>query len=129
MPGALIIFELWLIKVFLFNTLEMLAGLINPGLNIFGLEVKSRTVDSRPILHSPPFKIIFTELWNSCATSSADTGLMWDDLLALGIAKGKFKDFNIFLNVLFFGNLIATVFNFAVVISDNNEFFFFLKQT
>jgi len=47
--------------------------------------------------------------------------------LALGIAKGKFKDFNIFLNVLFSGNLTATVFSFAVVILDSKEFFFFFK--
>ena len=53
---------------------------------------------------------------------------MCENLLALGIAKGKFKDFNIFLNGLFLGNLTATVFNFAVAKSDIFEFFFFLKQ-
>ena len=52
---------------------------------------------------------------------------MCEDLLALGIAKGKFKDFNIFLSVLFFGNLTATVPNFAVATLEINDFFFFLK--
>jgi hypothetical protein len=52
---------------------------------------------------------------------------MCDDLLALGIANGKSKDFNIFLNVLLLGNLTATVFSPAVDSLDKSDFFFFLK--
>ena len=91
----------------MFKTLEISEGLINPGLNIFALEVKSITVDSNPILQLPPSKINFKEPLNSLATSLAETGLIWVDLFALGIAKGKFKHFNIFRIVLFLGILLT----------------------
>tara|TARA_B110000027_G_C16001237_1_gene247569 strand:+ start:530 stop:760 length:231 start_codon:yes stop_codon:yes gene_type:complete len=76
-------------------------------------------------LQFPPFKINFKESPNSLTTSLAETGLTWVDLFALGIANGKFKDFNIFLKVLFLGILTAIVFKFAVAVLGIKEFFFF----
>ena len=111
--------------IVLLNFFESWAGLIKPGLKIFGVEVKSTTVDSSPILQLPPFKINFKDPLNSSATSFAETGLTLVDLLALGIANGNFKDFNIFLIILFLGNLTATVLRFAVANFDNCEFLFF----
>ena len=126
-PGAFIVLDPVCTLVFLFNTFEISKGLINPGLSIFALEVKSTTVDSRPILQFPSFKINLRELPNSLATSLAETGLIWVDLFALGIAKGKFKTLSILLIVLFSGNLTATVFKLAVATAANKEFFFFLR--
>ena len=49
-------------------------------------------------------------------------GLNPDEIFALGMAKGKFNIFNKILIILCFGNLIATVFSFAVA----KEFIFVL---
>ena len=59
-----------------------------PCLKIFGLLVKSIIVDSKPILHMPPFKTNLILLPNSSTTSSADVGLSLDEMFALGAAIG-----------------------------------------
>ena len=56
----------------------MLAKII-PGLKILGSPVKSTTVDSMPILDSPPLIIIFKSFLNSSKTSWALTGLNPDE--------------------------------------------------
>ena len=86
---------------------------IIPGLKIRGELVKSITVDSIPILDLPPSIINFTFFLNSSTTSKAQTGLTLQDIFALGIANGKLIFFKIALVTLCFGNLIATVVNFA----------------
>jgi len=48
-------------------------------------------------------------------------------MLALGAAKGNFIIFRIFLDILCFGNLIATVSKLDVANLDNLENFFFFK--
>ena len=92
--------------------------LINPGLKILGLLVKSITVDSIPILHFTTINYNFNFLLNSSKTSFALTGLTFVDLFALGIASGKSMFLNKFL-IFVFGNLMATVSNFAQAIETN----------
>ena len=48
-------------------------------------------------------------------------------MFALGIASGKLIDLSNDLIILCFGNLIATVFKFAVAKDDIFEFLFFFK--
>ena len=112
-PGDLTRFDLGLLNNFDFKIflIELLS--IIPGLKIWGKLVKSITVDSIPILDLPPSITNFTFFLNSSTTSKASTGLTLEDLFALGIAKGKLIFFKIVLITLCFGNLIATVFNFA----------------
>ena len=98
-PGALILLLDAENFIRFFRILEISFWFIKPGLNILILDVKSTTVDSRPIADLFPFRIIFKEFPNSLATSSAVTGLTLVDLFALGIARGNFKIFNILLKV------------------------------
>ena len=58
--------------------------------------------------------IIFNLFLKSSKTSIALIGLKFDEMFALGIARGKFKNLSIDLTTLFLGNLIATVLKFAV---------------
>ena len=87
---------------------------IIPGLKIFGFPTYFTTVDSIPIFEFPLLIMILIFFLNSSATSSALTGLIPEDKFALGIANGKLIFLRIDLTALWFGNLIATVFNFAV---------------
>ena len=103
-------------------------GLIIPGLNIFGLFVKSTTVDSIPIFELPPFIIILILFLKSSNTSDALTGLKFEDRFALGIARGKLINLKIVLTTLCFGNLIATVFNLAVANESIKECLFFFNM-
>ena len=84
-------------------------------------------VDSIPILHWPPFIIILIFFLNSSKTSSALTGLKFEDLFALGIASGKLTLFKMALTIKCFGNLMATVFNFAQAEGCIFELCFFFK--
>ena len=52
---------------------------------------------------------------------------MLEDLLALGIANGNFIFANIFLIILWLGNLTATVSNFAVAKFETFDDFFLFK--
>ena len=91
-----------------------------------GAPVKSTIVDSKPILHGPPFNINLIFFPNSSTTSSALVGLSLEEIFALGAAKGTFKIFNKFLATICFGNLTATVFFPAVAnleIFDFNSLF------
>ena len=65
---------------------------IDPGLKIVGIVVKSIIVDSRPILLCPPSNMNLILLPNSSATSLADVGLSFDDMFALGAASGNFNN-------------------------------------
>ena len=80
-----------------------------PSLNIFGLVVKSITVDSIPILQVPPSIIIPILLPNSSATCFAVVGLKDFDLLALGAASGHFRIFNNLIVFFSLGILTASV--------------------
>ena len=71
--------------------------------------------------------MILIFLLKSSETSSGVTGLVCEDLFALGIAKGKLILFKIDLIIELLGNLIATVSKFDVAKSDNLFFFFFLS--
>ena len=95
MPGDLNFKFFFTIFIFFFKTLFIISGLIIPGLRIFGVLVKSITVDSIPILDYPPSIISFIFFLKSSATFSALTGLIPEDKLALGIARGKSIFFNI----------------------------------
>ena len=90
--------------------LPILSGVIKPGLNIFGLLVKSIIVDSKPILLFPPSKINLILFLNSSTTSFDEVGLSLEDIFALGAARGTFNKLSNFLAILCFGNLTAIVF-------------------
>ena len=64
---------------------------------------------------------------NSSKTSSADVGLSFDEIFALGAASGNFKILSKFLAILCFGILTATVFFPAIAIFEIFDFFFFFK--
>ena len=55
------------------------------------------------------------------------TGLIPEDMFALGIANGNFIILNNFLIIRFLGNLTATVFRFALAKEEIFDFFFFFK--
>ena len=111
-PGDRIVFCFDEIFIFIFKTFSICFGVIIPGLKIHILPTKFKTVDSIPILETPPSSI-FTLLLNSSKTSKGFTELTPDDIFALGMARGKSSFFNNSLIILFFGNLMPTVFKFA----------------
>ena len=69
--------------------------------------------------------IILNFFLNSSNTSSAFTGLSFEERFALGMARGKFENLSIDFITLWFGNLIATVFNLAKARDDIFDFLFF----
>ena len=75
-----------------------------------GFPDKSIIVDSSPILQRPPLSINLTLFPNSSNTSLAEVGLSFDEIFALGAARGTFKILSNFLTTLCFGILTATVF-------------------
>ena len=87
-----------------------------PCLKIVGLPVKSIIVDSKPILHEPPLSINLILFPNSSTTSLAQVGLSFEEMFALGAARGKFNILSKFLATLCFGILTAIVFFPAVAI-------------
>ena len=86
------------------------------------------TVDSIPTFDFPPSIIILNFFLNSSNTSSAFTGLSFEERFALGMARGKFENLSIDFMTLWFGNLIATVFNLAKANDDIFDFLFFFKM-
>jgi len=101
-----------------------LAKFLNPNFISFDTFI---TVDSKPIFERPPSNINLTFLPNSSITSLAETGLILDDIFALGMARGKFIFFISFFISLCFGNLIAIVSKFALASGQIFDFFFFFK--
>jgi len=61
---------------------------VPPNLNISGLFIRLTIVDSRPISELPPSRINLIFFPNSSITSFFDTGLILDEILALGAASG-----------------------------------------
>ena len=100
---------------------------ILPALNIVGLDVKSIIVDSNPILHLPPSITNFILLSNSSITSFAEVGLNFEDIFALGAARGTFKILSKCLAILCFGILTATVFFPTVAFVEIFDFVFLCK--
>ena len=79
-------------KVFIFflKIFSISSKVIIPGLKMVGFPVKSIIVDSIPIGQLPPFNINFILSPNSSATSFAEVALGFDDIFALGAARGNF---------------------------------------
>ena len=98
-----------------------------PNLIIFGLLLTSTIVDSNPTIDLPPLRIYFILLPNSSSTSLFVTGLMLEDIFALGAANGKliFLKSNLAIGCL--GNLTATVFLLFVTFFDISLSFFNFK--
>ena len=103
------------------------SGVIEPGLNIFGLFVKSIIVDSNPILLLPPSNINLILFLNSSTTSFDEVGLSLENIFALGAASGTFNKLRSFLVTVCFGNLTAIVFFLAVAMRDISDFGFFFN--
>ena len=82
------IFCLFVKNNFLFKNLFIFSISIPPSLKILGLSIKLTIVDSKPILHLPPSKINLILFPNSSKTSFLDTGLTFEDIFALGAARG-----------------------------------------
>ena len=123
----LIFFPFLLIFIFFLKIIPIFSGVIDPGLNILGLVVKSIMVDSNPISLLPPSKINLILFLNSSTTSFDEVGLSLEDILALGAASGTFNKFSNFLVTLCLGNLTAIVFFLAVAICDISDFEFFFS--
>ena len=100
---------------------------IPPSLNIFGFPNKLTIVDSNPILDLPPSRINLILSPNSSFTSSFVTGLIFEDMFALGAARGYFNIFKSLIAIGCEGNLIAKVFFLFVTNFETLLLFFSFK--
>ena len=91
---------------------------IGPGRRIAGtLFVRSRTVDSSPILHFPPSRMGGQFSPKESETSCGVVELTLEKRFALGAARGWPVSWRIFLNKGWEGERIATVLSPAVTLS------------
>ena len=80
--------DLFLINICFFIILLIFETLKPPSLNIDALSVRLIIVDSTPIEHLPPLSIYFNFFPNSSFTSEGCTELSFEEIFALGAAKG-----------------------------------------